>query len=264
MRLLATVPSRWQRGDRDGSDDRRRGTRKRRRPGAGSGRRALERDARAGDRMASRTPVPNAAPKRISVADRSRGPPPPHRVAGERYPDLVPVDRDHYVHGYEVAAAGWVASWRPATAGSAAWSPSRSSSRTRRSAPPARARGGDTAGCSTRPSSTCTRPGAGRRDSPLLDEAGRRALAGAGGGRGRPLRERLALLPNLIAMVEAVAYAHRQLIILATSSRRTCSSETSARRRHRLGLARTGCRAGRFARTCRSARGHPRRASPRR
>jgi hypothetical protein len=89
-----------------GSDDRQRGSgnedaRKRERPAA------LDETLEAGDRMAA----PHAGPERRADEDQ----PSLRDREGRRrliespasdYPDLVPVDPDHYVHGYEVARGG--------------------------------------------------------------------------------------------------------------------------------------------------------------
>ena len=198
-----------------GSDDRQRGSgnddaRVRERPAA------LDETLEAGDRMAE----PYARPERRADDDQ---PSLTDREGRRRliespasdYPDLVPVDPDHYVHGYEVARGGMgrIVAARDRRLGRVVAikeliqdTPERAARLEREAVITA------------------------RLQHPAivnLHEAGRwptgqpfysmklvagRSLAQVA-AEGRPLTERLALLPNLIAMVEAVAYAHRQRII---------------------------------------------------
>jgi eukaryotic-like serine/threonine-protein kinase len=198
-----------------GSDDHQRGSgnddaRVRERPAA------LDETLEAGDRMAG----PYARPERRADEDQ----PSLRDREGRRrliespasdYPDLVPVDPDHYVHGYEVARGGMgrIVAARDRRLGRVVAikeliqdTPERAARLEREAVITA------------------------RLQHPAivnLHEAGRwptgqpfysmklvagRSLAQVA-AEGLPLRERLALLPNLIAMVEAVAYAHRQRII---------------------------------------------------
>jgi eukaryotic-like serine/threonine-protein kinase len=165
--------------------------------------------------------VASAAP--VSGLDGTVAVPPSHpahetpsivRGGGPRdYPELQPVDPKHFVLGPEIARGGMGRILKAATDDSAATSRSKSLS-----PPPATRVRGSSARCGsqrssgTLPSSTSSRLGRGAEpfyvmklvDGISLD----RKIAGC-----KTLPDRLALLPNLTTVVEALAFAHGRKVI---------------------------------------------------